>query len=145
MLRKGGAMIGGRTFIAGSAARVCMQAALCLSVLALIMRVLIPAGWMPASAERGFSIILCTGQGAVSAWVDDKGEVHEGKPGDDRASHPCVFAGFGAALDLPSLDSSAAFAFAPAISYLILARGTGAIGRGLAAPPPPPTGPPAHS
>lgn len=136
-------MIRGGAFLAGNARRVFVQAALGLAMLALFMRVLIPAGWMPASAERGFSIILCTGQGAMSAWIDEKGELHEGKPGDDRASHPCVFAGFGAAFDLPSLDPAPALLLAPTVLSFVFARAKRAVGHGLAAPPPPPTGPPA--
>ncbi|MFP5454218.1 hypothetical protein [Rhizorhabdus sp.] len=129
--------------LSANARRVCVQAALGLAMLALFMRVLVPAGWMPASAERGFSIILCTGQGAMSAWIDEKGELHQGKPGDDRASHPCVFSGFGAAFDMPSLDPAPVLFVVPAVLSFVFARGKGALGRGLAAPPPPPTGPPA--
>ncbi|MGC6328599.1 hypothetical protein [Rhizorhabdus sp. FW153] len=135
-------MIRGGAFLAGNARRVSVQAALGLAMLALFMRVLIPAGWMPASAERGFSIILCTGQGAMSAWIDEKGELHEGKPGDDRASHPCVFAGFGAAFDLRPFDIAPSLFVVPVVLPFAFARGMGGVGHGLAAPPPPPTGPP---
>lgn len=119
------------------------KAALALIALALLLRVLVPAGFMPA-AGKGFAITLCTELGMTPAWVDEDGKVHKGKTGPDgTADHPCVFAGFGAALDTPGI---AAVVAAPAIAIaatLIAFAETVAIGRGLAAPPPPATGPPA--
>lgn len=115
--------------------------ALAFAVAALFMRLLVPAGWMPAS-ERGLAITLCTGTGAQQAWVDGQGKIHKGKPGEGQADHPCVFAGVAALLDLPSgIDLPAAplvFAAAPPL----FAGTVVAIGHGLAAPPPPSTGPP---
>jgi hypothetical protein len=117
--------------------------ALALVVAALFMRLLVPAGWMPA-AERGLAITLCTGTGAQQAWVDGQGQIHKGKPGEGQADHPCVFSGFAALLDLSaSIDLPAgplAFVAAlPALTATVVA-----IGHGLAAPPPPSTGPPAR-
>jgi len=117
--------------------------ALALIVFALLMRVLVPAGWMPAS-ERGLMITLCTGTGAQQAWMDERGTLHEGKPGEGQADHPCVFAGFAALLDLPS---SAGVLDAPRLTAPVLPALVAtavAIGHGLAAPPPPSTGPPAR-
>lgn len=118
------------------------KAALGLIALALLVRVMIPAGYMPA-AGQGFAITLCTGTGTVSAWMDEDGNVHKGKPADSKPDHPCTFAGFSAALDMPDLgggmpDPPSAFAGAFAANMPAVA-----IGWGLAAPPPPPTGPPA--
>lgn len=115
--------------------------AFALVALALLMRLLVPVGWMPA-AEQGFAITLCTGEGAVSAWVDDKGEIHKGKPAAEQTSHPCIFAGFGVALDLPSFTAIGAPLLLAAEALPPFARFVVAIGQGLAAPPPPSTGPP---
>lgn len=117
--------------------------ALVLVALALFMRLLVPAGWMPA-ADRGLMITLCTGTGAQQAWVDEQGNVHKGKPGEGQADHPCVFNGFAAVLDLPSGLDAVAAPLPVTIVLPALAVTAVAIGRGLAAPPPPATGPPAR-
>jgi hypothetical protein len=119
------------------------KAALGLLALALMFRVLIPVGWMPTTGS-GFAITLCTGMGAVTAWVDKDGRTHKEKPAQEPTGHPCTFSGFSATLDLP--DLGAAFvAPRPVETALLITRiAEVAIGRGLAAPPPPPTGPPAN-
>jgi hypothetical protein len=122
---------------------------LALVGLALFMRLLVPPGWMPA-ADDGIRLILCGGFGAE---VDHAALGHAFEPtdhsakGDDKApssagmNHPCAFAGFSAAL------APVAFAklVVPVSIAAIILAGSGevAIGRGLAAPPPPSTGPPA--
>lgn len=118
------------------------KAALGLLALALLLRLLVPAGWMPATGS-GYQITLCTGMGAVSAWVGKDGQIHKGKPADSKTEQPCAFSGFSAALNLPMLDG---LAIAPSIaaSVVLITKLTAVtIGRGLAAPPPPQTGPPA--
>ncbi|WP_414900164.1 hypothetical protein ACMT1E_10685 [Sphingomonas flavalba] len=114
-----------------------------LVVLALLLRVMIPAGWMPM-AGGGYAITLCTGMGAVSAWVDADGQIHKDKPPiDSRSNGHCIFAGFAAALTLPDALAMPVMPMAIAAALLPVALfDGGAIGRGLAAPPPPPTGPP---
>ncbi|AHE56627.1 hypothetical protein [Sphingomonas sanxanigenens] len=120
--------------------------ALLLVACALLLRIAIPAGWMPSTGADGLiRITLCTGQGQMEAWVDGDGRIHDRKPGksEPKTDHPCAFAG----LIVPALDA------APIDTPLRFARGDGvvpafahevvAIGHGLAAPPPPPTGPPA--
>lgn len=115
---------------------------LLLIALALMLRVLIPAGFMPATGQ-GVAIMLCTGMGATTVWVDANGDIHKQKPpADGQKDQPCAFAGFGAAFDLPGFAGNpiapafSTAALAPAISVVV------AIGQGLAAPPPPSTGPP---
>lgn len=110
-------------------------------VLALFMRLLVPAGWMPA-ADRGLMITLCTGTGAQQAWIDEQGNIHKGEPGEGQADHPCVFGGFAAVLKLPSGPDALAGPLPVATALPVLAATAVAIGRGLAAPPPPATGPP---
>lgn len=118
--------------------------ALAFVVAALFMRMLVPAGWMPA-AERGLAITLCTGSGAQQAWIDDQGNLHQGKkPGEGQADHPCVFGGFAALLTLAPLGDALVGLPPVAVALPPLAITAVAIGRGLAAPPPPSTGPPAR-
>jgi hypothetical protein len=119
------------------------HAALLLVLTALVLRILIPAGFMPAIGS-GSAITLCTGMGAVSAWVDAQGKVHKDKPvRDGAADHPCAFAVMAAAVDLPAIGALPVLAGAM-VSILMAPRLAGIVtGRGLAAPPPPPTGPPA--
>ncbi|MES2441785.1 MAG: hypothetical protein V4574_03075 [Pseudomonadota bacterium] len=116
--------------------------AVALLALALVARVLVPAGWMPAEG-RGLAITLCSGGSAVAAWVDAAGKVHKGDHQPAGApDHPCAFAGLGA----PMLGGEVFPAILPASASdeaASLALTPAAVGRGLAAPPPPATGPPA--
>lgn len=118
-------------------------AALGLVVLALLLRILIPSGFMPAQGQ-GFAITLCTGDGAVAAWVDGDGTVHKGKTSDAQPEHPCTFGGFSAAVHLPELAAASITPLRLAIVLPLFGTATVAIGRGLAAPPPLSTGPPAR-
>ena len=112
-----------------------------LAALALAVRVLVPAGYMPAQG-KGLEITLCTGDGMVAAWVDDQGTVHKGeKAPASKSDHPCAFSAIGS---LAEAGGPADAADLPAIGrHIVQPRQASAfIGQGLAAPPPPPTGPP---
>jgi hypothetical protein len=124
--------------------------ALALLACALALRFLVPAGWMPVSDARGFHLTLCSGVGpmdmpAMAMQQPMAGMDHHGpSPSRDQATqdHLCPFAGLGLALTEPVLPAIVALpptdaVFAPSRPLAI------AIGHGLAAPPPPPTGPPA--
>ncbi|WP_380873677.1 hypothetical protein ACFB49_43080 [Sphingomonas sp. DBB INV C78] len=115
--------------------------AVMLVALALMMRLLVPAGWMPATDGR--AVTLCTGMGAVEMWIADDGTLHEKAPVQPgKTTESCVFAALGAALVAPDL----APVLAPptmAVAPIMGAAFAVSVGRGLAAPPPPPTGPPA--
>jgi hypothetical protein len=111
---------------------------------ALLMRALFPAGWMP-SAEKGQMITLCTGTGVEQVWLGHDGTIQNAPPenSDDDKSHsdnPCIFSGVAVAnldqMDAPELLTSSA------ITQNLRQPDTAIIGRGLAAPPPPATGPP---
>lgn len=118
--------------------------ALALIALALLMRVLVPGGWMPATTGQGFAITLCTGTGMETAWIDAEGGIHKEKPsGEAGADQHCAFAGMGMAM-LDGDAPAAIVAPAPAQVELPARPLQVAIGQGLAAPPPPATGPPAH-
>jgi hypothetical protein len=114
--------------------------ALALVALALLVRAAIPAGWMPAS-DGGRWITLCTGSGAVAAFVDADGVRHD-DPAPAAQDHPCAFAGVAVPLTPPLAIAVPLPSFETARPAR-LAAATVAIGRGLAAPPPPSTGPPA--
>ncbi len=113
---------------------------LTLAALALFVRVLIPAGFMPAptpAAGLGVAIVICTAQGAVAAESGDHAPSE--KPAHDA---PCAFAGHGQGLTAADLKAPAPAAFVsyfapPAAEHADLTPG-----RGLAAPPPPGRAPP---
>ncbi|MCJ8158489.1 hypothetical protein [Sphingomonas sp. LaA6.9] len=119
--------------------------ALWIVACALMLRMLVPAGWMPATdADGAVRITLCTGQGLVEAWVATDGSLHDKAPqkSEPKTDQPCSFAGLGAAF-----DAVPAVAFTPSLYFVtataITLPASVAIGRGLAAPPPPAIGPPA--
>ncbi len=112
--------------------------------MALVMRVMIPSGFMMGEASSGsFAIVICSpdGKQTVSAdWADPKGS--EKAPSDTQEHDaPCVFAGHGLA-DAPALTLLAAPLGPAPVPALSNPQTDVAPGRGLAAPPPPATGPP---
>lgn len=119
---------------------------LAIVALALAVRLAIPAGWMPiAEGDGTMRVTICSGMGAVPAWIDRSGRLHEEDPsGKAGADQPCAFAGLAMAGDLPALPMAVAPQLA-ATAERSVAWGIVTIGRGLAAPPPPQTGPPAFA
>lgn len=118
-----------------------MQPGLWLALLFLVLalRLVVPQGWMLDSDGPGLSITPCSGVAPAEPHAMQGHAHHHHAPMPD---HPCAFAGvaMAAALDAaPALAAPTALARANAPQPL----GTIAIGRGLAAPPPPQTGPPA--
>ncbi len=115
---------------------------LSLALMLLVVRALVPAGWMPAQ-QRGQWITICSGAGVSMAWVGADGKIdkHHAPAKTEKSGH-CAFAGLGITADLSVQRAEIP---APVFSApLVLATITAvAIGRGLAAPPPPKTGPPA--
>ena len=125
------------------------SAGLLVAVLALIMRIAVPAGTMVSADLAGTGLpplVICTGNGAMTVAVDAAGQPvggdHQNNPGpSDSGDHACAFA-------------AAAMTFAPPVLAEIAmpAAGDAAApaplpisqrpGLGLAAPPPPTTGPP---
>lgn len=109
----------------------------------LAFRALVPAGWMPSEA-KGQWITICSGAGVTVAWLDADGKLHkESAPAEASDGH-CTFAALGFALDVPPfIDGLPRYAdlssIAPIRPFSV------AVGQGLAAPPPPKTGPPALS
>ncbi|TFI59648.1 hypothetical protein E2493_03865 [Sphingomonas parva] len=118
--------------------------------LAIALRVLVPAGWMPVFGAHGVRLELCGGRApqpalelphhdgqAVSAHAGHGGDKGKDPPPPDQ---PCAFAAvaapwLGADLPLPLAPPALALAAISPATFV-------ALGRGLAAPPPPSTGPP---
>jgi hypothetical protein len=120
--------------------------ALLLIGCALVFRLLVPAGWMPAANATGVSLNWCGESGigrdapaeARALLAEAIGE----KPAKPETKHdqPCAFAAAAqpvAASESPQLPLPRAGAEAPRTATPIAFPG-----RGLAAPPPLSTGPP---
>jgi hypothetical protein len=112
---------------------------------ALLMRTLFPAGWMP-STEKGQMITLCTGTGVEQAWLGHDGIIKNAPPenSDDDKSHsdnPCIFSGVAVA-NIHEIAAPEIVSAIPEATQNSPLNNTTTIGRGLAAPPPPATGPP---
>jgi hypothetical protein len=129
----------------------CKRVAYVLAALALAVQALVPTGYMigKGARDQAIAITLCTVTGNVTAFLSSDGQIVETKPGSDtphdsgeEGTSLCGFAAQSVAAFSPlqpsvepqPFDASAA----TAQSYTSIA----APGRGLAAPPPPKTGPP---
>ena len=115
-----------------------------MALFALMMRIAVPSGFMPTATVDGFKISLCTGMGAVEMWLGKDGKIHKEDPNKgEQHKQPCVFAALGMGASVPIIAAVATLIrlvdTSPALTHLK----SGAVGRGLAAPPPPQTGPPA--
>ncbi|MFZ4747916.1 MAG: DUF2946 family protein [Sphingomonas sp.] len=118
-------------------------ASFALITVAMLLRLVIPAGYMPTTDATGaIRISVCTGTGAQTAYVDRDGKVHKEAPdGKHQDPQPCGFGALSvglattlvATLVLPSVVANLA---------IIAAHAAPSVGKGLAAPPPPSTGPP---
>jgi hypothetical protein len=115
-----------------------------LIVLALAVRVVIPSGFMPSS-ERGFALTICTGMDTQTVWMDSKGKLHKEDPSKGKSVEhsPCAFAGAAVA------DTVRTAHFESALSHItsavtVFSASEVSVGTGLAAPPPPATGPPSY-
>jgi hypothetical protein len=131
--------------------------AVVLLVCALAIRMLVPSGFMIAPGQ-GATLILCPGQGAMPiAMPHDMagmampghdmgkpGDKHQGDKHQDRGDNlPCAFSPVGATANLASVahpmpPAPITAAIAPSLFRIFVQPGLG-----LAAPPPPKTGPPA--
>lgn len=123
--------------------------------LGLLARALVPVGWMPVADDHGVRLAWCSGWAEPSARASIVTTHHEmsstgghgtkGKHGSGKSDHsaPCTFAA--SALTAPLPPAPATIAFAPMLSGFGYAFTLVRIGKGLAAPPPPSTGPPHFS
>ncbi len=117
---------------------------------ALLLRIAVPQGWMPVRLADGWRIMLCPGSGAMPAPDGTAHAQMMAMPGmkpmpagqhHDAAEHPCAFSALAMALAEPAVPVVPA-PMALAATWLATIGRAVAIGRGLAAPPPPATGPP---
>ncbi len=116
---------------------------LALVALTLVLRVIVPGGFMPTTDADGMvRIAMCSGTGPQTAWLDKSGQVHKEAPGKNQHDpQPCGFGALAQGADVP--DAARVAELAPSgAEEPVPARFTVTIGRGLAAPPPPSTGPP---
>lgn len=123
--------------------------------LTLMARIIVPSGFMVAPAMAGAApmIVICTGQGMMKMALPQAGtpSTEHGAPGhndghhDDKAAdHPCAFAAASASVDLAALLHPTA-AIGVTADTAPIDRLAPRPGLGLAAPPPPKTGPPLHN
>ncbi|WP_294251394.1 hypothetical protein [uncultured Sphingomonas sp.] len=113
--------------------------------LALVMKLLIPAGFMPTVANGQMVVRMCSGAGPMTMVMAIPGLENR----TDRESHhdkheqPCAFSG----LSTPSLAAADPILLALAILF-VLAMGVRAVAEPTTAAPahlrPPLRGPPAH-
>lgn len=117
--------------------------AMALAALAIALRVLLPAGFMlQASGSDLPGLVICTGQGAMTLAAD--GTLQPDSQDDKAANtdtHPCAFSAAAVGFTAPL---AVAIALALPLSSPVTAPRlmTQRPGLGLAAPPPPTTGPP---
>ncbi len=113
---------------------------LVLAMLAVCLRILAPAGYM-TTPDQPFALVICTGEGALKVKSDPSHQDHNAPQGHA----PCAFAGLGVATAPP--EPSAVLAHVPFVRATAPAARPASMrpGQGLAAPPPPATGPPALS
>ena len=131
--------------------------AVMLVACALMVRMLVPSGFMIAPSAEGLpTIIVCPGQSpmapmapiamapmtmATPAMAGHDMHHKGGDQHDKSADHPCCFAPAAAAVDLGAalhpVAPAIVTAFTPPLFHTFARPGLG-----LAAPPPPKTGPP---
>jgi hypothetical protein len=128
-------------------------AAVAIAMLALLVRVLVPVGFMVGTPSHGatgtISIVLCTAQGQINALMNADGQIVEADPSapDKDKDHKstsgdCAFAS-GNHASLATPFAAASEPIAPYYSVPVPARLHDLVpGRGLAAPPPPATASP---
>lgn len=135
------------------ALKACASRLACvLTVLALSLQALVPSGYMVgASAHGGVEITLCTAQGNVSAIMLADGQIvaqtdRDHTPTDDTPDSPlCAFIGHNVVAQVPDMSPLLVVASFEATQSRQPAPSKPAPGYGLAAPPPPKTGPPVQA
>ena len=111
-----------------------------LALLAVLLNVLAPPGFMLSPAESGMALVICTGHGAIA--VAD----HQPTP-KSPSSKPdtlCPFSGL-VLIEPPPFTAPQVIGPAPWGTSLPERSADLVPGRGLAAPPPPSRGPPTIS
>lgn len=128
-----------------------------LLALAFLLRIIVPAGWMPAHGEIGFipcpvaapvlepQAITPTHHGDGAHAMHDSAAKPADQPNDDHGEKKgCDFAPLGLAWTAPD-PASLDLTYSITEARLLAAVPRAYVGQGLAAPPPPATGPPTQS
>ena len=91
--------------------------ALGLVALALLLKLVVPTGYMIGTENGALTIELCSGAGPMKMAMPMAGMVHGSDHKDDhaKADMPCAFAG----LTLPSLAAADPLLLAAAIGFII--------------------------
>jgi hypothetical protein len=112
---------------------------LALALIALVVNILIPQGFMTVAGGLGPTLVICSGHGPVTTAADLSGQ--PSKSPKSKPDAPCAFAGHGVATAPAPILAPATLTFARlapterALSDLVP-------GQGLASPPPPSQAPP---
>ena len=115
-----------------------------LVALALLMKMLVPGGYMLDTSASSLTVELCSGYGPMTMPMP--GMAHHGGDKSDhgKAEQPCAFSG----LSAPSLAAADPILLALSIAFIVATAFRASV-PSLARMPaflrPPPTGPPAHS
>jgi hypothetical protein len=112
------------------------------AVLALVVQIIVPPGFMAARMGGAPTIVVCTGHGPLMVMPDGAGKPHKSPQSDQ--GHICAFAGHGGTAPAPTVLALAQAQIAYVVPLSALIRDLRP-GRGLAAPPPPSHGPPSLS
>ena len=115
-----------------------------LVALALLMKVLVPTGYMLGMSDGSITVELCSGYGPMT--MSTPGMAHHGGDKSDhgKAEQPCAFSG----LSAPSLAAADPILLALALAFIIATAFRAPIPvlvQARAFLRPPTTGPPAHS
>jgi len=118
------------------------------ALMALLVRAIVPAGYMLAEADTGsgryLTLELCDSHASKPQVIDlDTGKIidlPETGKGADQNQQPCVFAGVAASAPPDSAHEPVVFPVQRDVDFGVVHDLRP--GRGIAAPPPPATGPP---
>ncbi|MGJ8536486.1 MAG: hypothetical protein ACSHW2_04990 [Parasphingopyxis sp.] len=124
-----------------------------LAAMLLFAQAIVPSGFMPVFAKDGPTIMLCSGQGlglqaaalpadASAAMLALADALDDDETPAETDTAPCDYAAAPNPISVPPAFSGAAVPVIR-IDGIFPPAGLVAIGAGLAAPPPPQTGPPA--
>ncbi len=107
---------------------------------AFVVRALIPQGMMLGAKDGVFEISICSEQGRKTAWLDTSGQMHDTAPEKEQAeTMGCAFAAMAGVAQTHQAAPALHFNHT---AYTHHTLASVSVGKGLAAPPPPQTGPP---
>jgi Protein of unknown function (DUF2946) len=101
--------------------RAWRRTAVVLALAAMMVRAVLPAGWMPSSQglASGAPIVICTQTGEKHIVLDAHGKPVPAEQQDENPSHPpCAFAA-AAALSLPTVSAEIAPILAVAAATVV--------------------------